>query len=375
VHKKSFRSEPIIFLPLERRKIKFGENGYREDKKQNQIWEEGHIMSKDAKNVPIIEADVKCTFSLRIKDDVFRPGRVRVHLPAPINTDWLYMGQVLGSEPKFRMISVEDHPQRSAWFDEVLDENREFKITYAFESAPKTVHFDADEVNKVQQPGEKVKPELIREYEDLSHCDCTSYTGPLADKVTVMDLASETDLKVPGKDEAAAILGIGVGELEELKQKPGNLIKAVFDLCSGEKLCSPKGEKGEVLSRNELLVTLMRSCGVPARWQGGFKLKDGEAIPADWTIVNAEPYGWIYMDAQAAYEAYKSGDSELADFYFGGIDALRVPTASKIGAGHYPAPDYKRSDEKYNLYGEAEFEERGLLGSEFDTTVRIVFDK
>jgi len=324
-------------------------------------------MSKNAKNGPILEAEMECTISLRIKDEVFRPGRVRVHLPAPINADWLFMGQVLDSSPEFRMISIEDHPQRSAWFDEVIDENREFSITYAFESATEAIEPDPDEINKTQQPGRAVDPEMIKEYEKINHCDCTSYTGPLAKKISIMDLASETWLKVPGIGEVAELTGIGEGGIEELWKTPGNLIKTIFDYCAGEKF----KVSAENLSRNETLVTLMRACRVPARWQGGFRLKDGSAVAADWAIVHAAPYGWIYMDAQAAYESIGEGDRELADFYFGGIDALRVPTASRLGAGHYPARDHRRSDEKYNLYGEAEFEERGLSGSEFDTTVKI----
>ena len=77
------------------------------------------------------EADIECTFTLKIKESCFKPGRVRVHLPAPVNAEWLYMGQVLTSAPAFRMISIEDHPQRSTWFDEVLEENRPFSVTYA----------------------------------------------------------------------------------------------------------------------------------------------------------------------------------------------------------------------------------------------------
>ena len=94
-------------------------------------------------------------------------------------------------------------------------------------------------------------------------------------------------------------------------------------------------------------------------------------VPADWAIVNAAPYGWIYMDAQAAHEALMDGNTELAAFYFGGIDALRVPTAAKTAAGLYPARDYKRSDERYNLFGEVEFEERGLKAGEYSTTVKL----
>ncbi|MCR5829084.1 MAG: transglutaminase-like domain-containing protein [Lachnospiraceae bacterium] len=332
------------------------------------------MMPKEPNKTPITEAEMECSFSLKIRDDVFKPGRVRVHLPAPINTDWLYMGQVLRSDPQFRMMSIEDHPQRSAWFDEVLDENREFSITYAFESAPKVVKIDTDEINSAEQPGRAIDPKLVKEFEEITHCDCTSYTGPAAEKVTVMDLASEKGISVPGADEAAETLGMTVREFEEAQGKTGDLIKRIFDHCAGKAWKSVRfREMGNIeLSRNEMLVALMRASRIPARWQGGFRLVDGKTVPADWAVVHAAPYGWMYMDAQAAHEALEENDSGLAYFYFGGIDALRIPTASRLGAGLYPARDYRRSDERYNLFGEVEFEDRGLEATEFLTKVHAL---
>ncbi|MCR4721589.1 MAG: transglutaminase-like domain-containing protein [Lachnospiraceae bacterium] len=372
------------------------------------------------KNVsPVTSAEIECTFTLRIKDDVFRPGRVRVHLPAPINADWLFMGQILSSSPAFRMVSIEDHPQRSVWFDEILEKNTEFSVTYAFESAPEKISPDIEELNKTPQPGQKIEPAVIKKFEESDHCDCGSYTGPSANNVTVMDLVSETGITRMPTSEVSRILGLTPEELEKAKKKPGDLIKRIFDTCAGSGLActslencgqgEPR-EKNGIMSRNEILVALMRSCGIPARWQGGFRIahtektikdaktnnpetKDAEikdvenkgakteiknqttgvVVPADWAIVNAAPYGWIYMDAQAAHEALEAGNSELAAFYFGGIDALRIPTAAKTAAGLYPARDYKRSDERYNLFGEVEFEERGLEAGEYSTTVQMNF--
>ena len=318
----------------------------------------------------VLRADIECTFTLKIKESSFKPGRVRVHLPAPVNAEWLYMGQVLTASPTFRMISIEDHPMRSIWFDEVLTENAPFTVTYAFESAPDPVTPDTELINGTSQPGRAIGPALIRKYEENNHCDCTTYTGPLADKVTVMDLASETFIKVPSREEAAGILGLTGGELAkffgERKENTGDLINLVFRFCANHTSAEPSGAGS---GRNIMLVRLLRALGVPARWQGGFRIVDGAAVPADWAIVNAAPYGWIYVDAQAAHEAFEAGNPELAGFYFGGIDALRIPTASKLGAGLYPARDYKRSDEKYNLYGEVEYEERGLGADEFTTSV------
>ena len=46
-----------------------------------------------------ISIDIEAGITLQIKNEAFRPGTVRVHLPAPINASWLKEGQLLDSEP------------------------------------------------------------------------------------------------------------------------------------------------------------------------------------------------------------------------------------------------------------------------------------
>ncbi len=81
-----------------------------------------------------------------------------------------------------------------------------------------------------------------------------------------------------------------------------------------------------------LFITLCRLNGIPARWESGWRIKNGGATGMhDWAEIYLEPYGWVPVDPYMAVFAM-SGEhdlsiekrKELRDFYFGGIDNLRL---------------------------------------------------
>jgi len=316
----------------------------------------------------LTQAQVECEFSLRIKDEAFKTGTVRVHLPAPINASWLFMGMVLKTSPEFRMISTEDQPQRTIWFDENLKENMTFSVKYAFDADTSPVVPDIEKINETAKLFGRFTKEKIDEWASRDHCDCTTYTGEAFERVMIADFAPEKEVKLLSAADLDALKNKGFLTAEK---GVGSILKSCFDLCAGENFDEAANCVKLADSRNTALVSLLRSVGIPARWQGGLRLKDGQPVAADWTIAHVEPYGWIYMDAQAAHEAHQIGDDKAESFYFGGIDACRIPTASRIGAAFYPACDFERSDPLYNLHGEVEYEDRALAENEIVTTVTM----
>jgi hypothetical protein len=139
---------------------------------------------------------------------------------------------------------------------------------------------------------------------------------------------------------------------------------------------------------NIAFVSMCRMCGIPARWQGGWALKEGKATGHDWAMVHLLPYGWIYVDADFGAEALSNNLScshtDLFDFFFGNIDPCMVPTASVPKADLYPAKDYERADEIFNIYGEVElvpdkmgseghFEGYGLKKKDFTSEILLKY--
>jgi len=315
-----------------------------------------------------------------VNDDVFEPGLIRLHLPAPINASWLKEGQLVDSEPFFRMMSIEDYPQRSAYFNEILKENTSFTVKYAFNSVHRLTVPDTGLIDSTSQ--KTFRREDIEKYKDLSHCGCESYTGINPEKVLISDIFEEDGL--PFKDKYLSFLrdnGIEPEQSGKLTGRTGSTARRIFDLVVG------KYQKDGAESLNTVYVSMCRMCGIPARWQGGWACKDkitdcepgelkGEGH--DWCMLNLMPYGWILADCEFA----RLCEGELRDFFFGNIDPCMVPTASVPKANLYPAKDYARADEIYNYYGEAEivpgkmtgeghFPGRGLRNGEFSSQIYI----
>ena len=316
-----------------------------------------------------ISINLEAEIIFRIKDEYFEPGTVRIHLPAPINASWLKEGQLLDADPFFRMMSVEDYPQRSAYFNEILTQNTDFRVKYAFLSEHQYLCPNLKTVDSA--PQKTFSAEETDRYKALNHCGCESYTALPSDRVLISDICEDDGIHF--KKEYQDFLfknGIDISDHSLLR---GSLAKRIFDLVT------TKYSANDAESLNIVFTAMCRMCRIPARWQGGWACKDrGPAFAHDWCMIHLLPYGWIYCDCEFAKE-YRD---LYGDFFFGNIDPCMVPTASVPSANLYPAKDYPRADRIFNTYGEAEiipgkmtsdghFEGRGLKQEEFTSFISI----
>ena len=327
----------------------------------------------DNKNISV---EIEAGITLKIKDEVFRPGTIIVHLPAPINASWLKEGQLVDSEPMFRMMSVEDYPQRSAFFYEILTDNIPFSISYAFSSVHDLVCPDLSLIDDTAQ--KCFTKEEIARFSAAGHCGCESYTALPFDRVTIKDASEEKGLKF--KEKYRTFLfnnGIDTGQPESLDLR-GTLVKKIYNLVTDSFITNDE-------TLNIAFVSMCRMCGIPARWQGGWAV-DGSAVSHDWAMVHLLPYGWVYIDCDFARKSGNNKrpgtDTYLKDFFFGNIDPCMVPTASAPASDLYPAKDYPRADEIFNTRGEVELipgkmdvnehvDGFGLKADEFETEISI----
>ncbi len=370
-----------------------------------------------------ISIDIEAGITLQIKNEAFRPGTVRVHLPAPINASWLKEGQLLDSEPMFRMASVEDYPQRSVYYNERLTENTPFSVKYAFTSTHTYIKPDINLIDSTQQ--KEFSTEEIERFSKNHHCGCESYTALPQDAVSILDVIEDRGITFNEDynlyiDQIMRSFPVCGSSTLEKKIKNGTIAYAIY------RFIIENFTKMERTDHNIAFVAMCRMCGIPARWQGGWatsspvsplmpnsstNIYDGEikahdsksnAIKHDWAIVHLLPYGWIYVDCSFGAEAFtrkqileitnRAADTlslenntaqiELSDYFFGNIDPYMVPTASAPGADLYPAKDYERADKMFNVYGEVElvpdklgaeghFEGYGLSLKDYESTVSL----
>lgn len=114
-----------------------------------------------------------------------------------------------------------------------------------------------------------------------------------------------------------------------------------------------------------LLMALLRLNGIPARWQSGWVYgDDGYTNMHDWAWMYLAPYGWVPVDVTTG--RFDSADPQLADFYFGGLDAYRVAYNDDYGREFVPAKTHERSETVDSQRGEVEWEGGNLYFDQWD---------
>lgn len=102
-----------------------------------------------------------------------------------------------------------------------------------------------------------------------------------------------------------------------------------------------------------LYISLMRTLGVPARWESGWMLHPGEKNLHDWAEVYFEGVGWVPVDLSfGRYSSSKNPD--VRNFYSHGIDSHRFAANHGVGGKFYPPKKYVRSETVDAQMGEVE---------------------
>ncbi len=110
------------------------------------------------------------------------------------------------------------------------------------------------------------------------------------------------------------------------------------------------GDCGQV---SLLFISLMRSLGVPARWESGWMLHPGEVNLHDWSEVYYEGVGWVPVDI--SFGRYTgASDPEITGFYSHGIDSHRFAANKGVGCDFYPPKRFVRSETVAFQVGEVE---------------------
>ena len=110
------------------------------------------------------------------------------------------------------------------------------------------------------------------------------------------------------------------------------------------------GDCGQV---SLLYISLMRTLGVPARWESGWMMHPGEVNYHDWAEVYFEGTGWVPVDV--SFGRYgNTPDKDAQTFYSHGIDSHRFSTNKGVCGELYPPKKFVRSETVDFQAGEVE---------------------
>ena len=128
------------------------------------------------------------------------------------------------------------------------------------------------------------------------------------------------------------------------------------------------GDCGQV---SMLYIAMMRSLGVPARWESGWMMHPGEGNYHDWAEVYFEGVGWVPVDS--SFGRYTgSDDADVRKFYSTGMDAWRLAANKGVGRPFNPAKRYVRSETVDAQAGEVETTKGNLFYPLWDQHLEIL---
>jgi len=287
---------------------------------------------------------------LRIKDQYARPGQViRIHIPIPQEAQQIKNIKILNTSHSPKFISPPKYPQRTIYFEEVLQGGEEFTVEYSFENHIKYNQLSPEKVCMHQPsfyteewlPQIRFTPFLV----ELTQMIVGNETNPLLKARKIYDYITK-NVQYSYVRQYASITNIPEYAAYNLKGDCG--IQAI------------------------LFITLCRIAKIPARWQSGLVVNPKFIGCHDWAQFYIDPYGWLFADLSFGGSAYRNNNMKRWNFYFGNLDPFRMAANSEFHYDLYPEKKYLRSDPYDNQIGEAEYIDRPIYSHEYEVIQEII---
>ncbi len=274
---------------------------------------------------------------------------VKVHLPIPCECENVKNFRILDSSPSLKIVAPPDALQRTVYFEDKFTGGETFYVEYEFENHMRYVDPDPSEVYDAQ-------PSFYLN-EQPPHIMFTPYIKDLTREV----VGEETNPLLKARKIYDYITSHVMYSYMRSYLAITNLVEY-----------TATGLKGDCGLQALLFITMCRCAGVPARWQSGLYSAPGDIGCHDWAQFYVAPYGWLFADCSLGGSAYRLGNEERRDFYFGNVEPFRVIANSDFQQEFIPPKKFLRNDPYDNQTGEAELDNRGLKRGEYSTEHVIV---
>ena len=266
---------------------------------------------------------------------------LRVWLPLPAACPAQSEIELLSFTEPPAYIAPEDAPQRTAFWEVDLTENRSFGARYRYLCT-------AAYADPLAVPPAPVQPAFDLE-EQPPHIVFTPYLRALAAQLTA---GAHTPAEKARRIYDYITLNV------RYHYQPAYF---VLDDIAGRCARDRRGDCGIMALT---FITLCRIAGIPARWQSGLMVTPTEAGCHDWAMFYIAPRGWMYADCSFGAARARAGDETLRRHYFGSLDPGRMVANRAFGANFDPPMCSFRADPYDNQTGEVEAGGVGCYGDE-----------
>ena len=306
--------------------------------------------------------------SIRIKDEVFEPGEVLVHLPLPCYSEETGDMKIISASSDDYHVSDSKCPQRTICFNEDLTENKEFFVSYEYKI--KLKYIDA---YSGKSQGERAYPSNDKcEKENDNSSRPQNYLGEQAPHIMFTPFMKALAKKIIGTETNGLNKAKLIYDYVTLNVKYA-YVRAYFTI---ENLSEYPaiGGRGDCGIQALMFITLCRIAGVPARWQSGLIANPHEACCHDWAQFYTDEYGWLFADPSFGGGAVRDNDEDRRRFYFGNIDPYRMVANRELQMDFDPCKQFIRADPYDNQVGEIEYSgKRAIKNSEFISKQETIF--
>ncbi len=321
---------------------------------------------------------VSCRFRIRstisIHPDKEQPGVwLQVQIPLPLEYSQVTDFALISSSPEGACVAPAQCMQRTICFEGVFPQGQKFSVEYEFETTMR--YWDWKKAMAGEPCGSVGSFEACSNY---------GFDVPGMQMLPTKEDLEEQIPQIAFTPYLRAMTAEAVGaETDPLKKA-----KAIYDFITTRVMYSfvrgyfqipqhvsyiASGMKGDCGLQALLFITMCRIAGIPARWQSGLFNNPLAIGNHDWALFYLEEYGWLYADCSFGGAAYRAGDLERWDFYFGNLEPYRLPAACAYQADFVFPKKYLRSDPYDNQNGEAEYENCGLMeGVDFDSDYEML---
>ncbi|HSM47561.1 MAG TPA: transglutaminase-like domain-containing protein, partial [Draconibacterium sp.] len=137
--------------------------------------------------------------------------------------------------------------------------------------------------------------------------------------------------------------------------------------------CNPEyvlqNRHGDCGMKTLLFMSMVRSLGIPCKWQSGWMLHPGEINLHDWCEVYYEGIGWVPVDQ--SFGLQDSDVQEIKEFYLSGIDEYRLIINDDFGSEFDPSKKFYRSESIDFQRGELEWKGGNLYFDQWNYHMEV----
>lgn len=289
--------------------------------------------------------NIRYRFSIDVPRHNFLIGdTLRVWMPVPIESARQSDVKIHSSIPKKYELSKGKSPHNTIYFEMPVtaESDSVMHFEYVGEYNVSSQYFSPEYIKANIRPYDK-KSEIYKRY--------TSVEKP---HIIKMSLAR----KIVGKEkcpyrQSEMVYDYIVKSFPWAGAREYSTIECIPQYVLNER----HGDCGQVAL---LYISLMRTLGVPARWESGWMLHPGSKNLHDWAEVYFEGVGWVPVDA--SFGRYNSSENHgVKNFYSTGMDCYRFATNNGVCAPLFPQKKYLRSETVDFQVGEVECSKGNLF--------------